>query len=98
MAAPLCEFAENHCVIHLKWVKSIVCKSYLNKVFFRKEFTEEGPGKPPPQDGRAHCMQRKESVSPRHRSCPGAEAQPGQGLAWLLETWARGWVSHSAWG
>lgn len=57
-------FAESHCVIHLKWVKFIVCKSYLNKVVFRNEIPEEGPAKPHPQDGRAHCMQRKESCPP----------------------------------
>lgn len=51
-------------LIHLKRVKLIECKSYIDKVFFKTEFTEEVPGKLCPQDGSDSLQGAEGVVSP----------------------------------
>ena len=39
MVAQLCKYTKNYWIVHLKWVKFLLCKLYLNKAVFLKKNT-----------------------------------------------------------
>lgn len=42
MAAWICEYTKHHRIVHLKWVKCMVCEFYLNKIVLWKKAMQSG--------------------------------------------------------